>query len=273
MRGPIVHKGLRLIDQHRPVPLARGRREAPAPLQIRDAADENKHAADDPEPRRRIDSGLKESGRDDVLDLRRSRQRIHGEGERAERDRARNEPLRDIALPEHLRRKRVDRKDDDKQRNAAVRQQRRSRDDGKDRALPADDLNERSDDRLRKARKLDRLPKDRAEQEHGKVELQKVRHLRHEEAGEHRRDQTRIGAQHRAEGGERRKENHAGAAIRDDHQEDQRREDDQEAHMVGRQAGCMARSPCSSRLILLVTKLRECAKTRRNVREVRCPHG
>ena len=44
--------------------------------------------------------GLEERGRDDVLDLRRAGQRVHGEGERAQRDGAGDQPLRDVALPE-----------------------------------------------------------------------------------------------------------------------------------------------------------------------------
>ena len=59
----------------------------------------NERGAREPQPRRRPGGGLEEGRRDDVLDLRASRQRIHREGERAQRDRPRDEALRDLAEP------------------------------------------------------------------------------------------------------------------------------------------------------------------------------
>jgi hypothetical protein len=48
-----------------------------------------------------------------VLDLRRPRQGVHREAESTERDRAGDEPLWNIALPEHLGCKRIDREHND----------------------------------------------------------------------------------------------------------------------------------------------------------------
>ena len=89
----------------------------------------------------------------DVLDLRRTRQRIHREAECAERDRAGDQPLRDIALAEHLGGERIDREHHDEQRHAAVGQDRADHDDREDCALAAEHADHRRDDRLGESRR------------------------------------------------------------------------------------------------------------------------
>ena len=113
---------------------------------------------------------------------------------------------------------------------AAVGQQGADDDDRQDRAARAEQADRRGDDRLGEPRQLDHLAEDRAEQEHREVVLQEPDHLVHEQAGEHRRDQRRVGQQHRAQGGHRGEQDDAVAAVRDQHQEGQRRQHDQEFH-------------------------------------------
>ena len=70
---------------------------------------------------------FEERRRNDVLNLRRAGQRIHREGEGAERDRRRDKPLRNVAAAEKLGGERIDRKHDDEQRNSAIGQKRATR--------------------------------------------------------------------------------------------------------------------------------------------------
>src|SRR6187402_1950124 len=81
-----------------------------------------------------------------------------------------------------------------------------------------------------KTGQFDELAKDRSEQKDGEIKLQKADHLFHEQAGKHRRDEHGIGEQHRAQSDEWSEQDDAMAAISCQHQERQRREDDQEAH-------------------------------------------
>src|SRR3546814_7297467 len=84
-------------------------RDAPAPVEVEHAHDQDEHAAQGAQPRRGPGIGAEERGRDDVLDLRRARQRVHGEGEGAQRDGARDQALGDVALAEQLRGERIHR--------------------------------------------------------------------------------------------------------------------------------------------------------------------
>ena len=85
------------------------------PFQVRKSRDEDENRADDSEQGSGVGCGLEKCGWNDVLDLRRAGQRIHREGECAQRDRPRNQPLRNIALPKHLGSKRIDGEDHDEQ--------------------------------------------------------------------------------------------------------------------------------------------------------------
>ena len=69
----------------------------------------------------------------------RERQRIHGEGERAERDRAGDEALGDIAGAEHFGGEGIGGEDDDEQRHAAIGQDRADEHDRQDRLLLPDE--------------------------------------------------------------------------------------------------------------------------------------
>ena len=92
-------------------------------------AGEDEDAAERPEPGRGPGVRREETGRDDVLDLRRAGQGIHREGEGTERNRSRDQALGDVALAEQFGRERIDREHDDEQRHAAVGQQGADRDD------------------------------------------------------------------------------------------------------------------------------------------------
>ena len=139
---------LRLVEQIRAVALVACLRRAAAALDIVETDAEDEHAAEQAEPRRGPGRRLEKCGRDDVLDLRRARQSIHREGEGAESDRARNEPLGNVALAEHLRRERIDRKHHHEQRYAAVGQDRADHDDRQHGPFCADQAYHRCDDRL-----------------------------------------------------------------------------------------------------------------------------
>ena len=143
------------------------------------------------EHRRGPGVGAEERGRDDVLDLRRARQRVHGEGEGAERDRAGNQPLRDVALAEQSRRRtdtpRTPPRTATRRRRSATRTPARST--ASPAARPTSRMVAATID-LREPGQLDQLAEDRAEQEHREVQLQEADHLVHEQAGEHRRDQA-----------------------------------------------------------------------------------
>ncbi|ABA52012.1 hypothetical protein BURPS1710b_A1245 [Burkholderia pseudomallei 1710b] len=218
----------RLVHERRAVAFAARERRAAAPFEIRQADDDDEHRADRAERGRGPRGGLEERRRDDVLDLRRARQRIHRERERAERDRARHQALRNVALAIELGRERIDGEHDDEQRHAAIGEQRAHRDDHRVRARAADVADRGGDDRLGEAGQLDHLAEHGAEQEHREVELHEADHLFHEDAGEDGGDGGGIGQQHRAERGDGGEQDHAVAAVGGEHQERQRGEDDHE---------------------------------------------
>ena len=158
-------------------------------------------------------------------------QRVHGEGERAERDRAGNQALGNVGLAEQFGGEGIHREHHDEQRHAAVGQQRAHQHDRQDRALCADDADRRvRRSTCEKPDSLDQLAEHRAQQEHREIQLQEPDHLVHEQAGEHRRDQRGIGQQHRTERRDRREQDDAVAAIGDHHQEHECGQHDQESH-------------------------------------------
>jgi hypothetical protein len=118
--------------------IACSQRVPAARFEIGESHDEDEHAADRSEPGRGPSIGLEERRGDQVLNLWAARQRIHRERKGAQSDRAGNQPLGNIALPEHFGGERIDRKDHDKQRHAAVRENRAHQHDREHRALRAD---------------------------------------------------------------------------------------------------------------------------------------
>ena len=107
----------------------------------------------------------------------------------AESDRAGNEPLGNVALAEHLGRERINGEHHHEQRYAAIGKDRADHDDRQHRPLPANQADDRGDDRLGEPRQLDDLAEHRSEHEHRKIVFHKADHLLHEHAGKHRRDQ------------------------------------------------------------------------------------
>ena len=200
------------------------------PLEVGDPGDQNEERSNRPQDRGRPGIGLEEGGRDDVLDLRRSRQRVHREGEGAESDGARDEPLGDAALPEHLGREWIDRKHHHKERHAPVGQKSAHQHDREHGALAPDEANDGRDDGLREPGQLDHFAEHRAEQEDRKVQLHEADHLVHEHAGEDRRHGRGVGQEHGEHRRDRREEDHAEAAIGDKHQEHEGSDGDQKTH-------------------------------------------
>ena len=222
----------RLVTQLRAVALLARLRGAAAALDVCKSDQEDEDAAKQAEPRRGPGRRLEERRRDDVLDLRRARQGVHREGECTEGDRAWDEPLGDVALPEHLGRERINREHHHEQRDAAIGEDRAHQDDRQHRPFSADQTNDGGDDRLGKTGQLDDLAEHRPEHEHRKVVFHEPDHLLHEHAGEHRRDQGRVGQQHGAERGDWREQDHAVAAIGHEHKEHQRAQHDHEIHDI-----------------------------------------
>ena len=212
------------------VSFARCRGLAAAPFQVGQSDRENEQRADRAEDRGRPGVGLEEGRRDDVLDLRRSGQRVHGEGEGAERDRAGDQALGDVALAEHLGRERIDREDDHEQRHAAIGQHGADQHDRQHGALLADEADDRRDDRLGKAGQLDHLAEHGAEQEDRKIQLHEADHLVHEQAGEDRRHGGGVGQQHGEQGRHGSEQDNAEAAVGHEHQKDESGHGDQKAH-------------------------------------------
>src|SRR5690606_38056937 len=149
----------------------------------------------------------------------------------AQRDRARDQALGDIALAEQFGGKGVYREHHHEQRHPAIGEQRADQHDRQHRALRANHADGRGHDRARESRDLDQLAEHRAQQEHREIQLQEADHPVHEQAGEHRRHQRGIGQQHRAHRRHRREQDDAVAAVSDQHQEAQRAEHDQEIHV------------------------------------------
>src|SRR2546427_4583934 len=159
--------GLGLIAVARAVALAARYGLAAAPFQVSQADDQNENSADDTEPRRSPRIGLEEGGGNDVLDLWTARQRVHGEGERTQRDSAGNQAFGNAALAEHLRGEGIYREHHHEQRHAAVGEHRAHHHDRKHGALATDQLDHRGNDRLGKSRQLDDLAENRSQHEYG----------------------------------------------------------------------------------------------------------
>src|SRR5262249_34752843 len=85
-------------------------------------------------------------------------------------------------------------------------------------------------DRLGKSRQLDHFSENRTEHEHRKIVLEEADRLLHEDAGEHRGDQRRIGQKDGAERGDRSEQDHAVAAVGYEHEKRQSTQHNQKAH-------------------------------------------
>jgi len=133
-------------------------------------------------------------------------------------------------LAEHLRAERIDREHHHEQRHAAVGQERAHQHDGQDGPPRPQQLHDGGHDGAREARQLDELAEHGAQKEHRKVELDEAHHLFHEQPGKDDRNGSRIGEEHRPDGGDWREQDDAEAAIGHEHQEEQRRKADDEAH-------------------------------------------
>ena len=105
-------------------------------------------AGDDAEPRGGEGGGAEERRRDRVLDRRRARECRHGEGERAERDRTRDQPLGHAGVAEQRHRDREHGEGHDEQRDAAIGQDGAGEDHGQDRPLLANPLDDPVGDHL-----------------------------------------------------------------------------------------------------------------------------
>jgi hypothetical protein len=190
---------------------------APTPIEIDQTHCENEGRADASEPRRRPSIRLKESGRDNVLDLRRAGQRIHSEGKGAERDRSWNQSLRDLRLPEHFGGERINGEDHNEKRDAAVSEQAANQNDRQHSPLTPDQTDHRRDDRFGKAGEFDDFSENRAEQKDREIKFHEADHFIHEKAGEDRRHSGGIGQQDGEQSGDRCKEYDTEAAICDEH--------------------------------------------------------
>jgi hypothetical protein len=221
MRQIFVLEGFRLVGMAFAITFTGRGSAATAPFEIAQATNQDEDGTDHAQPGSGVNVGLEEGGRDDVLDLRRAGQGIHREGEGAQRNRAGNQALGNAALTEHFSRKRIDREDHDKQRDAAVSQDGADDDDGEHRPLATDDLDHRGNNRLREAGEFNHLAEDRAEQEDGEEVFDEADHLVHEEAGKHRRHHVGVDKQDRAHCSNRREEDDAVAAVGYKHQKDQ----------------------------------------------------
>ena len=82
----------------------------------------------------------------------------------------------------------------------------------------ASDADGGGDNRTRESRQLNQLAEYRAQQKHREIELHKADHFFHKQAGKGRADRARVGEEHRAEGGDRRKEDHAVSTVGCQHQ-------------------------------------------------------
>ena len=133
-----------------------------------------------------------------------------------------NQPLRNAALPEHLRGEGVDGEHDDEERHAAVGEERAHQHDRQHGVAAPDQADHRGDDRAREAGELDHLAEHRAEQEHRQVGLDEADHLVHEHAAEHRRHERGVGEKHGEQRADRREQDDAEAAVGDEHQERER---------------------------------------------------
>ena len=214
-----VGSGFRLVAQFGAIAFTGTLGLVALALQKQHAGADHEDRADQAQPRRRPGGGVEEGAGDDVLDLRRAGQGVHGERERAEGDGRRDQALGNIALAEHLGGKRIDRKHHHEQRHAAVGEQGADQHDHQHRLAGAKQANRRRDDGARETRQLDQLAEHRAEQEHREVQFDEADHFLHEHPGEGRGDGGRVGEQNGAEGGNRGKEDNAVATVGREHQQ------------------------------------------------------
>ena len=213
-----VVRGFRLVTQFGAITLASPQRFAQLPAQIKHADTEHEQAADQPQPGRGPGGGVEEGGGDDVLDLRRAGQGVHGEAERAEGDSRRNQALGDVALAEHLGRERVHREHHHEQRHAAVGEQGADQHDHQHRLAGAEYADGGRHDGTREPGQLDQFAEYGTEQEHRKIQLDEAHHLFHEHPGEGGRHGAGVGEQHRTEGGDGSEEDDAVATVGGEHQ-------------------------------------------------------
>ena len=218
MRQIDVIRGLRLILQVGPIAFAAGLRFAALTLQPQQTEDDDEQRADKPQPGGRPGVGAEETSGDNILDLRRAGQGVHGKRECPEGDGGRDQPFGDPALAKQFGGEGVDGKSHHKQRHPAVGQQGAHQHDHRDRVAASEDADGGGDNRPRESRQLNQLAEHGAQQKHREIELHKADHFFHKQAGKGRADRARVGDQHRAEGGDRRKEDHAVSTVGRQHQ-------------------------------------------------------
>ena len=120
------------------------------------------------------------SHRNRVLNLRRTRNRSHREGERAERDSRRKQPFRNISFSEQRRADRIDGEGRYKERNTAVSDDRARKHNSPEFLASSRLRDNRFRDRFRAARKVHHLAEYRAEQEYREIGLYircQIRHI------------------------------------------------------------------------------------------------
>ncbi|MNK82090.1 hypothetical protein D3C87_1018530 [compost metagenome] len=230
-----IFSGFRLVAQFSAVAFASTLRLVALPLQKQHAGAEHENRADHAQPRRRPCGGVEKGAGDDVLDLRRAGQGVHGERESAESDGGRDQPLGDIALAEHLGSKRIDREDHHEQRHAAVSKQSADQHDHQHRLLGAEQANGRRDNRTGEARQFDQLAEHGTKQEYREIQFDEADHFLHEHPGERRGDGGRVGEQNCAEGGNRGEEDNAVATVGGQHQQRQGCQSNDHTHGVSLQ--------------------------------------
>ena len=181
------------------------------------ADEQEEQRGEETDARRRPGRRLEIRGRDDVLDLRRTRQRDHREGKDAHPERRRQQTLRNIRLTEHIRAERIHDESDDENRKTAVRQHSAAEEHRKHCALLAEHLDDLARDRRRESALFHEAREDSAEQEHRIIRLHILRHTRHVELRIRRQDAER--ARERCNASEHRcNQDDRPAAIREIHE-------------------------------------------------------
>ncbi|MND88767.1 hypothetical protein D3C80_808000 [compost metagenome] len=214
-----VGGGFRLVAQVRTIAFTGTLGLVALALEKQHAGAEHEDRADHAQPRRCPGGGVEEGAGDDVLDLWRAGQGVHGERERAQGNGRRDQALGDVALAEHFSGKRIDREHHHKQRYAAVGQQGADQHDHQHRLAGAEQANRRGDDGAREAGQFDQLAEHCAEQEHREIQLDETDHFFHEHPGESGGDGRGVGEQDGAEGGNRGKKDNAVATVGSQHQQ------------------------------------------------------
>ncbi|MCY1398363.1 hypothetical protein D9M71_133930 [compost metagenome] len=188
-------------------------------LQVQHADAEYEDRADQAQPGRGPGGGVEEGGRDDVLDLWRAGQRVHGEGKGPQGNGCGDQPFGDVALAKHLGGERVDREHHHEQRNAAIGEQGADQHDYQHGLAGAEQADGGSDDGAGEAGQLDQFAEHRTEQEYREIQLDEADHFLHEHASEGGGDSGRVGQQDGAEGGDGGKQDHAVATVSSEHQQ------------------------------------------------------